>query len=355
MKKYLPIIMLLCMSLACLSLPSGATQPWPSPVKWSTATPIKETATFLPTAAATLPGGTTPGFSVSAAQVNLQPQDVPELSETAVEKPAGSQPLFPVVMDQSQVQYINKQKQIRIESLVTLLPDPVQQPITSLMPDLIRKGWPTARLTTEVKNLAIGDGGGLVGFTDRCGPGYATIFSRSNVAVVLLGCGEGVKISLVLNLSAMIDQRIPPALLPIPSPTVFVNPTDTPADPCLRYGLTAEECASLGKFTYSIKCLPLCPGCLCKPADANSSGSAETQEQGEIEISFNTGKMTLASTVRFQAVFGGDFGKITSNQYQLNQAGTGAYLLTFRLTGFRLELINEVGNPMYLWECDRVN
>ena len=57
----------------------------------------------------------------STRDINLQPQDVPDLTEAAVDNPPNG-PLLPEAVEQNQRVYVNAFQQIYIESNVIMVP-----------------------------------------------------------------------------------------------------------------------------------------------------------------------------------------------------------------------------------------
>jgi len=188
-------------------------------------------------------------------EMNLHPQDVPELTETEVEQPA-QEPLLPEAVDQDQVAYSDPDQDINIESNVIMVPGKTVRTPEEIADVIIKKRRPDCKW--------IDGDGGICNIGERChrkkiscgcGAGLVTVIIRSNIIVIIIGCGRGVKADLIDRIGGKIDDRIKapaPLKTPVP-PKVEVLPIET-SDICSSLNLTAEECINSGLHTYSCEC-----------------------------------------------------------------------------------------------------
>jgi hypothetical protein len=185
-------------------------------------------------------------------EMNLQPQDVPELTETQVEQPA-QEPLLPEAIDQSQRAYNNPSQDTNIESNVIMVPGRTVRTPDEIADVIIKKRRPDCKW--------IGDDEGTCNIGERCkrkriscgcGSGLVIIVIRSNIIAVVIGCGRGVKTDLIDRIGGIIDGRIKAPARPkvtVP-PTAEVIPIVT-EDVCESLNLTPEECINSGLHYYT--------------------------------------------------------------------------------------------------------
>jgi len=168
----------------------------------------------------------------SPAEMNLRPGDISSLTPTVVQNP--SQSLLPDITDQDQRAFTNGNQNNYIETDVMVGSAGNSQTPSDIYNLVVPKRRPSATKASNNQPVNIGEQGSIFAITDQCGSGYVLIFKRSNVIVLIIGCGQNINESLIKEIGQTIDGHI----------------TISHEAECTQLDLTPEECANLGTYQY---------------------------------------------------------------------------------------------------------
>ncbi len=250
----------------------------------------------------------------SPRDINLQPEDVPDLQEVPVENPA-QEPLIPEVIDQDQRAYVNVDQDINIESNVIMVPEQTSRTNDELYNLVVIPRRTSIQRQGKDETCDLGERCRLLPIVDSvCGPGWVATTVRNNIIIVIFACGRGVDKERIIRLGKYIDDRIkaPPSHEEIALATQAMLTTQTEAanatltaigitltpltpagltpteDACLNLNLTPEECANSGSHLYSWVTKRDTNSCVWPPDGCPESGCP-----GESIITFNFGQRSV--------------------------------------------------------------
>lgn len=265
----------------------------------------------------------------SPRDMNLQPQDVPDLKETNVENPA-AEPLLPEAIDQDQRIYISITQNIYIESYAIMVPERTHRKPREIFDEVVRKRHPKAEVVNTETPVSIGNSGSLIIINNYCASDYNAglilIIIRDNMVIVLIGCGSDVTQDYVVRLGEIVDGHIisPPQpheiassdiltttpeneivpsdiLTTTPESTVVIV-TDTATTTCTDSNLTPEEKANCGTHTYEITGT-ITSYCSIMPVNTGTI-DLTTIFSGNIMTSIHTWQFTKIATNVYEYVRG---------------------------------------------------
>jgi hypothetical protein len=143
--------------------------------------------------------------------MNLQPEDVPELSERPVANPS-SDLLLPEALGQDQRLYTSQTQDLRIESNLIMLPERTTRAPSELLEEVVRQRRPAAQPANGNEPITVGKFALLWESRALCrsgqGPGLSLVLIRRNAVAVLLGCGSDVTQDYMVRLARSVDSHI---------------------------------------------------------------------------------------------------------------------------------------------------
>lgn len=147
----------------------------------------------------------------SPRDMNLQPQDMPDLQETPVEEPATAA-LLPEAIDQDQRAYVNVTQNIYIESSVIMVPERTTREPSDVAKEITKSRNQRMRLLENGKVIAVGEKAIIIGIVDYCNlnnsTGYILVFYRNNIIVVIIACGDNVEQDYLVRIAQKIDGHV---------------------------------------------------------------------------------------------------------------------------------------------------
>ncbi len=271
----------------------------------------------------------------SPRDMNLQPQDVPDLTEAPVDLPA-TEPLLPEAIDQDQRVYINQIQNIYIESNAIMVPEKTTRSTDDIINRVIRNRRPQI-IILDQDIIQVGDNGILISVSNDCSTqynsGYILVLIQNNMVIVVLGCGSGLTSNYVFSLKNKISAHIATPSQPsevavndllTPTPETITGPlTETPItgqpSECIQFNLTPEECGNLGLHNFTVQ---ISVTEYCKIFDEPSKTIDERFEFHDHGLKMNN-KLEL---IKKDA-------NVYINEYDEN-AMHHVHIYTFTLTGF---------------------
>lgn len=209
----------------------------------------------------------------SPKDMNLQPGEISELTETEVENPA-EQPLLSEATEQDQRAFENIDQDIHVESSVILVPTRTTRSPGEIFDQVIVQRLPGAQRTGQLSDCRLGEECQVIPILAPCGPGYVLVAIRHNVITFIIGCGRGMTEELALRIGGIIDGHITAPLEPTRSvprtPTSQPAPTIVPG-PALPRAVTAAPGAAAPALTYegTASYTPSTTTCTCDSCDGS--------------------------------------------------------------------------------------